>query len=1827
MSHARVSRKRLPPAPSGRNVLRPEAHSTGKASRTGRHGLVLRPSDHPVHRLAVQTKLTVGRADDAYEREAERVADRAVSGQPAGEVSRIPPGGLKAQRLAEDPREDAGQPAASQRHEMEAQNDRTAADTEHGAVPVQRRETEEDGVPVQHAGGYDGAVEVAQPMCAACAAMHGQRNRTDSDSASSNPAVQRQAANAPQSSDAECEGVIQSREDTAQAVADEGDEFDEAEDEADEDRDEVQDEEDDFSYGAGEELAPECGEDGENADEPEADEEAGAEPEAAEDIGCGEDAGAEEAEATAGGESCGGEAEASEEGGGADEGGGPAAEAETAPEPAAAAASGAVPGCAEPVEAAEEAPGEDEGAASAESEHGAGECAVAQRQEESGGGGEEADIQGREGPARDDGDAQPRREAAPQSRSDAENEAPDETQAQRQEADEKGAEESQAQREESGEEGPEETQAQREEGGAGETQAQRQEADEESAPETHTQRQEAEEEGADESAQTCATCAARRRKLNTAAASRLIHARGAGESLLPTVRRRLESSLDTDLSGVRVHSDGNARAASRALRAKAFTHGSHIFLGSGQSQHDVSLMAHEGTHVLQQGGVVRRKPVQEPEPASSRPSAGPAAPAKTSAPAAGRASAEAAPGRDPLRRALAEVTAAAARPGAVGDAGYGPPRAGTAASTPTPPANQTDEEPILEPGPSVAGAARAGAAAHPEAEAAAASRLEDDRRRAAEVGRRLAGEAARQKGPVASRARQRRAAAGAAESASAAAPTPENEPISRGQAGHVDRMAGARGGAVDQPRFLELVEAKLATMETPRTLEAMDQFKEEGGAANLKQEVAGGVGREVVSAQGEIRPVVEAGASPAPARVPVPLGPVVAAPGARPIGAADAAPVPMREKEVTLEPSRDRVERDLAAERLTSERLEKANDPRFTGLQQAREEVHEHADAAPAAFRAEEAGVLGSARGGLERAETAGGGRMRRAHGSARGAERSEQHTAMSREEAERRQVAAEIERRYRAVEEPVRDKLAWLAGKDGEPGEVDRQFDQGELGARQAFEDYVADSMSAWRWRRYGGRALIPLVGGAIAAGTWVYDKLKGIDEYPEIVRIFDNGRARYLAGLRQTIGGIARTVENALAWCKDRIDRGRDEIDAYVRGLDPRLVAVGRATAAAVFERFDALGEDVDAAREELAERVAERYRESREQIDARIEELQAENRGLVDRFVSRLREVVDAIRNFRSKIGPLLAEAGDVVEHVIDDPIGFLGNLLGAVKKGFNQFRERIDEHLRKGVVSWLFGTLATIGVTIPKDFTPKAIGGVVLQVLGLTFENVKRRAARVVGPRAAGVIERVTGYLGTLFRDGPAGLWEQLKEELGNLRDKVMEEVRSWVITRIVAGAVKKLVSMFNPVGAIVQAVITIYNVIMFFLENIERILEVVRSVIRAAGDIVRGQLQTAADRIETAMGAIVPLVLGFLARLINLGGLADKVRSVIGRFRRTVDRAITRFLRKVVAKFRQGVAGARRVGAAVKRFLFPKRAFRAGPQRHQLFFRGGDARATLMIASDTREARRFLAELRSRPENQSSPNRETLAEAQTQLAAIERAKKQIDANPDQARKGIEAALGIIADRLGKVLSQGEVATEANPLPLAYPKRGSQAYPQLLIGPMVGTGGPRISQKVLEGARSEEARKRIAAQIPDGARKRWKDRGLAIERFDPHGSKALPEGGPTIGITSEWRTSIGKKMRLPPKGKTPGGGKINAALAPYGYSAKAEGLDGDHVTEIQLGGKDVHGNLWPLDQSENRGAGATLRSASFVKPDGGTVKLSELKKQAGKKHIWLVITSTK
>jgi Domain of unknown function (DUF4157) len=86
---------------------------------------------------------------------------------------------------------------------------------------------------------------------------------------------------------------------------------------------------------------------------------------------------------------------------------------------------------------------------------------------------------------------------------------------------------------------------------------------------------------------------------------------GGGHALDASIRRAMEPRFGQDFSSVRMHNDNAAHNLSQRISAEAFTVGNDIFMSrsapAASTKAGQGLLAHELTHVVQQGGDVNRR--------------------------------------------------------------------------------------------------------------------------------------------------------------------------------------------------------------------------------------------------------------------------------------------------------------------------------------------------------------------------------------------------------------------------------------------------------------------------------------------------------------------------------------------------------------------------------------------------------------------------------------------------------------------------------------------------------------------------------------------------------------------------------------------------------------------------------------------------------------------------------------------------------------------------------------------------------------------------------------------------------------------------------------------------------------------------------------------------------------------------------------------------------------------------------------------------------------------------------------------------------------------
>ncbi len=353
-------------------------------------------------------------------------------------------------------------------------------------------------------------------------------------------------------------------------------------------------------------------------------------------------------------------------------------------------------------------------------------------------------------------------------------------------------------------------------------------------------------------------------------------------------------------------------------------------------------------------------------------------------------------------------------------------------------------------------------------------------------------------------------------------------------------------------------------------------------------------------------------------------------------------------------------------------------------------------------------------------------------------------------------------------------------------------------------------------------------------------------------------------------------------------------------------------------------------------------------------------------------------------------VLAKAARAIGDILTNPIGFLINLLRAMGAGFQGFFGNIGTHLLNGFTGWLFGAVREAGITPPADFSLRSVLGFVMQVLGVTVDNIFARLARKLDPaivaRLRSTLDFATGawsFISALINEGPAGLWRELSERLSNLWDTVVQGVVGFITERVIGWASRWLISLLDVSGImpVINTLIAIYNAIESFIQYLRELLEIVSRVLDGVVSIAQGSIGEAAGFLENALASSLPVAIGFLANQAGLGRLSQRLREILGGLQDRVNAAIDWLLDKairlgqaVINAIRSGAAAVRRGVSSLREWWRARRSFRtATGEEHNVYIEGSGRSRRVMMASTPTSYQDFLHTVNVTPDKQNDKN--------------------------------------------------------------------------------------------------------------------------------------------------------------------------------------------------------------------------------------------------------------
>ncbi|MCX4473534.1 hypothetical protein OOK41_25055 [Micromonospora sp. NBC_01655] len=724
-----------------------------------------------------------------------------------------------------------------------------------------------------------------------------------------------------------------------------------------------------------------------------------------------------------------------------------------------------------------------------------------------------------------------------------------------------------------------------------------------------------------------------------------------------------------------------------------------------------------------------------------------------------------------------------------------------------------------------------------------------------------------------------------ASKAQGAAKAPQDDREAQGKAANAEKMNAAKPGEFDKAAFVRAVNEAIAA-QAPKNLDEADKFGESGKADAVKGQVQGQVtdGKKASANAIETTTKAPPDTSQAKDKQVTPL--VADKPPATPGTPDPAKAVPDKAPPAATDLSGGpkQVDQQMAEAQVTEEQLAKSNEPEFTGALKEKDAVEQHAATAPGQVRAAEAQTLSGAKAA---AGAAGATAMTALAGDRKQAGQSVgagKEQAKSADEAKREKVTATLQKVFDATKKDVEEILSGLDKK------VDEKFSTGEKAARDAFTAEHTRLMDAYKDKRYSG---------LLGKGRWIKDKFAGLPE--EANQIFVTARKGYVDRMQQVISGVADVIGAELTRAKQRIATGRDQLQAEVKKLPADLQAIGKEAAGEFAGKFDELTESVNSKGTELVQTLASKYNEALKSVDEEIAAEKEKNKGLVAKAVDAVAGVIKTIMQLKDMLLGVLAKAAQAVMAIIKDPIGFLGNLVSAVGAGLRQFMANIGEHLKKGLVGWLTGAMAGAGLELPAKFDLRGIVMMIGSLLGLTWASIRGLIIkRGVPEPAMGAVEKSVPLVQKVQAQGLGGLWEEIQDKVGDLKANLFSKISEYLIPTVLMAGITWIISLLNPASAFVRAVKMIIDFVTFIVTQGAQIIEFVNSVLDAIIAIAGGGTGGVPALIEKALARSVPVLIGVLAAVLGVGGIAQKVQKFFKALSKPVMKAVDWVVGKIVA---------------------------------------------------------------------------------------------------------------------------------------------------------------------------------------------------------------------------------------------------------------------------------------------------------------------------------------
>jgi hypothetical protein len=828
----------------------------------------------------------------------------------------------------------------------------------------------------------------------------------------------------------------------------------------------------------------------------------------------------------------------------------------------------------------------------------------------------------------------------------------------------------------------------------------------------------------------------------------------------------------------------------------------------------------------------------------------------------------------------------------------------------------------------------------------------------------------------------------------------------------------------------------IITSKTPDDEESIVATDPEKMAADAGNQLKGNVQGDVGKVGQSYAPLDQKPAG-APAQPGQPISDPGAAAPTSPIGAANDAPDPIPPGNASLDADAADAKTQRADAGMDTEPAKLAKSGPVADAREAQGELDQTAKEDPAKIIAQQQATLAKASADMAALQKSAVDALSSARKSTTTHSGSEQHKMVGSETSMRQEASQQVQAIFDDTQTKVKALLQPL------PQTAMQKWDAGVAISSRKFKQALKQ-VEDWIKERHSG------VGGSIV-GLW--DDVTGLpdwvtDRYNEAEREFGNDICDLARGISTDVNGVIMACEALIADARARIN------DIFAK-LPSNLQTWAAGEQAKFGQQLDGLAQQAHQVQanftHDLVKTASQSFQDARDQLHVLREKAKGLIGKIKDAINAFLKDPVKFIINALLELlsippaafWAVVAKIQKVVKDIADDPLKFASNLLAAIGKGFSQFFDHILTHLLHGFIDWLTGGLASAGVTLPKDASVKSIVTFILQLMGITWPRIRKLLAKHIGEENVALIEKAYSIVANLIALGPEGVFEMIKQKLdpATIMQQVIKAAVDYMMKAVIKAVAARIIMLFNPVGAILEAIEAIYRVLKWIFVNAARIFRLVETVVNMIADIMAGNIGGVANMVEGALEQLVAPVIDFLADYLGFGDLPDKVKDTILALQEWVEGILDEVIGWIVEK---GKALLKAIGlggesedkdkdkAKDKGQVGKKVSWVAGGESHSLWIAKQGLGIAILVASEPKPAGERLDDYQvladSLEGEKGTQAKGLIAQARQLLAELDQnaEKMAVDvANPEQKPEQTQAKEGEVEnaeDKLAKLLEE-------------------------------------------------------------------------------------------------------------------------------------------------------------------------------------------------------------